>query len=854
MLKTVIRRYTPRPLDSQLLMMLVLIQMLLVLLVPTIPPVRGDTRVGALTLPENFLQSAVIDSSGGFAYFGTGTSPGIVVKVRLSDFTRVGALTLNTGEDLLASAAIDPVGGFAYFGTDTSPGIVVKVRLSDFTRVGALALNTGENLVDSAVIDPVGGFAYFGTGTSPGIVVKVRLSDFTRIGELTLNTGEDALGSAVIDVGNDYAYFGTDTAPGIVVKLRLSDFTRIGALTLNTGEDRLSIAVIDSSGGFAYFGTDTRPGIVVKVRLSDFTKVGGLTLNTGEELLGSAVIDVGNGYAYFGADSRPGIVVKLRLSDLTRVAGITLNNGEEFLGSAVLDVVNGYAYFGADARPGVVVKLDLFDFALSNSGGITVFQGASGSNTITVALTSGWPREVALSCTSGLPVGASCSFSPVSGLPTFSSTLTINTSFSTATGNSTVTLTATGGGLTRTTQFTLSVVPKQPPRAVISAPNKAFVKTTVLYNASGSFDNNVPPQLIANYTWTDGAGNFLGSQPTITRTFTSPGSYVTNLMVCNSGLCDSEAHTILINPVKAPPTSVIIAPDQQRLGYNITFDGSGSFDNSNPLEQIVSYTWNFGDGSLNQTRALEFHTYTTTGTYVVWLTVCNESGLCGSADHQIKILPVDADANGNGHVSQDDLDLIASLMGIVVDCGGAQPLTCHADVDDSRSLDNVDLEITRNLLGSAIPIPDPDADGDGDVDIDDLITVYLSQFTTVTPGTIQAHYDVDQDLDIDIDDLVGVFLRQFTPWPATATLRQELGDSIGGQEAEIVFTPSPQAASEPEGPQILRAPPASTAVLPFLTVAVVATAAYNVILRTFGKIRFRHVAVRARPQPFSQRG
>jgi len=101
--------------------------------------------------------------------------PGIVVRVRLSDFTRVGAVTFNAGENGAVSAAIDTAGGFAYFGTLASPGIVVKVRLSDFTRVGALTLNAGEDKLASAVIDPAAGFAYFGTLTSPGIVAKVAL-------------------------------------------------------------------------------------------------------------------------------------------------------------------------------------------------------------------------------------------------------------------------------------------------------------------------------------------------------------------------------------------------------------------------------------------------------------------------------------------------------------------------------------------------------------------------------------------------------------------------------------------------------------------------------------------------------
>ena len=72
---------------------------------------------------------------------------------------------------------IDPSQGFAYFSTDTTPGRVVKERLSDFTRVGALTLNTAENGVVPSVIDTANGFAYFSAGTTPGIVVEVDLGD-----------------------------------------------------------------------------------------------------------------------------------------------------------------------------------------------------------------------------------------------------------------------------------------------------------------------------------------------------------------------------------------------------------------------------------------------------------------------------------------------------------------------------------------------------------------------------------------------------------------------------------------------------------------------------------------------------
>jgi hypothetical protein len=309
----------------------------------------------------------VIDPAGGFAYFGTFSNPSIVVKVRLSDFTRVGALTLNSDEGGPYAAVIDPAGGFAYFLTAPStglgfdPGVVVKVRLSDFTRVGALTLNSGEYLIGqaSAVIDPAGDFAYFGTWST---VVKVRLSDFTRVGSLLpqQGSGEYNFQRAVIDPAGGFAYFGTGIAadPPKVVKVRLSDFTEVGSLTLNSGEGGYA-AVIDPAGGFGYFGTTASPGIVVKVQLSDLTRVGALTLNSGENFILGAAIDPAGGFAYFGTQTSPGIVVRVRLSDFTRVGALTLNSGENLLDSAVIDPAKGFAYFGTENNPGIVVKIDI---------------------------------------------------------------------------------------------------------------------------------------------------------------------------------------------------------------------------------------------------------------------------------------------------------------------------------------------------------------------------------------------------------------------------------------------------------------------------------------------------------------
>jgi hypothetical protein len=98
-----------------------------------------------------------------------------------------------------------------------------------------------------------------------------------------------------------------------------------------------------------------------------------------------------------------------------------------------------------------------FDFSLSAipSAG-SVEQGKLISATINVSLISGTAQSISFSA-SGLPSGASASFSPTSCNPTCSSTMTIATSSATPTGTYPIAITGTGGGLTKTTNYSLAI-------------------------------------------------------------------------------------------------------------------------------------------------------------------------------------------------------------------------------------------------------------------------------------------------------------------------------------------------------------------------------------------------------------
>src|SRR5688572_4613208 len=118
-----------------------------------VPPEGGLLRLGAannLAADEDFLRCAVSDPATGYAWFGTSTSPGQIIKVKYEgpNLTprRVASLILEPGEDSLFTAVIDRPAGYAYFGTFTSPGRVIKVALgagdAPPVRTGAVTLQS----------------------------------------------------------------------------------------------------------------------------------------------------------------------------------------------------------------------------------------------------------------------------------------------------------------------------------------------------------------------------------------------------------------------------------------------------------------------------------------------------------------------------------------------------------------------------------------------------------------------------------------------------------------------------------------------------------------------------------------
>ncbi|MFZ5376121.1 MAG: PKD domain-containing protein [Patescibacteria group bacterium] len=112
---------------------------------------------------------------------------------------------------------------------------------------------------------------------------------------------------------------------------------------------------------------------------------------------------------------------------------------------------------------------------------------------------------------------------------------------------------------------------------------------------------------------------------------TTNASYVPS----GSGLAESPRGEVNQLPV----ASATATPTSGNIPLEVSFDASASND---PDGNIVSYSWNFGDGSTGS-GVTTSHTYTQAGSFTATLTVTDNDG--GTANHTTSITVVDPNAN-----------------------------------------------------------------------------------------------------------------------------------------------------------------------------------------------------------------
>lgn len=160
-------------------------------------------------------------------------------------------------------------------------------------------------------------------------------------------------------------------------------------------------------------------------------------------------------------------------------------------------------------------------------------------------------------------------------------------------------------------------------------PAQPVVNETVCFDASPTLDTLSG---IVKYVWTFGDNVQLFGQ-VVCRSFSAAGSYTVRLDV--QDVDRNCSHTIQVVPVKQgaiPSCSFTASPSQVQLNDTVNFVASATDSDG----QVVSYDWNFGDGSTGS-GATTTHSYNSPGNYTITLVVTDDQGNVGTCSGSVTV-------------------------------------------------------------------------------------------------------------------------------------------------------------------------------------------------------------------------
>ncbi|MBF0099538.1 MAG: PKD domain-containing protein [Desulfobacterales bacterium] len=208
----------------------------------------------------------------------------------------------------------------------------------------------------------------------------------------------------------------------------------------------------------------------------------------------------------------------------------------------------------------------------------------------------------------------------------------------TQSGTYTVTLTVTdnkGATATASIIIQLQEPPNNAPSATITTPSNTasfVVNESISFQGSGTDTDGT----IVLYNWDFGDATS-NSGNTTTHTYAQSGTFTVTLTVTDDkgATATNSIHIQIHQPDNKLPLATIVYPSNTAscvVNESISFQGSGTDSDGS----IASYHWNFGDDS-QSTEQNPTHTYTTSGTYTVTLTVTDNKGSTGKATLSIQI-------------------------------------------------------------------------------------------------------------------------------------------------------------------------------------------------------------------------
>ncbi len=138
---------------------------------------------------------------------------------------------------------------------------------------------------------------------------------------------------------------------------------------------------------------------------------------------------------------------------------------------------------------------------------------------------------------------------------------------------------------------------------------------------------------ITSWLWNFGDGNPANTSTNPSHTYSSAGTYMVKLTITtDNGCTDSITKTTVVHPLPSANYSAANVCDNN----SVIFNDSSSIQNT---DTIVSWKWDFGDGSLFNLNQNSSYLYAVSGSYLAELLVVSNFGCADSITKTIIIFP-----------------------------------------------------------------------------------------------------------------------------------------------------------------------------------------------------------------------
>lgn len=324
------------------------------------------TRIGSVTLAvdEDGVYSSTYDPIAKNVYYGTAYSAvnAKVVRVSMTDINNRSTLT-TTLDSIFMSGDRVYNGYILVMSYGTPPYKIAKIRLSDFTQVGVMTLPSpypGEDAGPSGMaIDEVNGKAYLSTYAETDTLLKVDINTMTLESTLTVDYATyGSVYSIKSDPAHNAVYFTVFDPFGLVTKVDTNNFTPAGMTRLGIRDAKPlvydTLIVDDQNAVFATMGS---PQTLMKFNKDTLSYIGEVRFGFAEhaEDGNSLTYDPVNRKMYvgigvfsgpsFGNTFSPGKIIKVNADTMVREATLVMPH----------DVTVESGYITADGNTGYFV-------------------------------------------------------------------------------------------------------------------------------------------------------------------------------------------------------------------------------------------------------------------------------------------------------------------------------------------------------------------------------------------------------------------------------------------------------------------------------------------------------------------